>query len=512
MGSESLRFSAVLISFYLLMYRFFETLPGILTWTTLIAMVVLSWAYPAAIAIFIILFDIYWLLKTVYLSLHLRVTFKHMRENMNINWLDKLHHWENIYHVVIFPMYKEPYEVVKESFASLAKVNYPKDKFIVVLATEGRAGDEAQETARRIEADFKDVFGKFLTTTHPADLPGELAGKGANEAWAAAQAKRELIDPLGIPHEQILVSVFDIDTQNYPDYFSRLTYLFLTEEDPLHAIYQPIPLFINNIYEAPALARVVAFCTTFWQMMQQARPERLTSFSSQSVPFKALVDMGFWDTNVVSEDSHVFWQGYLRYDGNFRVVPMEYPVSMDANVMPTFWGTMKSLYKQHRRWAWGAENVPYMLEGFRQNPRIDWKKKWYWGFISVEGYHSWATNTLMIFALGWLPTLIGAGDFSHSYLSFSLPRVTRLIVGISTLGIAASAVLTLLLLPKTSERRGVRFLGYLLEWILVPITLIIFGSIPAIEAQTRLLVGGKYRLGFWVTPKGRYEKVATRET
>jgi cellulose synthase/poly-beta-1,6-N-acetylglucosamine synthase-like glycosyltransferase len=498
------------------MYRFFEMLPGILTWATLLAIVICSWAYPSAVSIFIILFDIYWLLKTIYLSLHLRSTFTHMRANMKINWLDRLKseapHWEDIRHLVIFPMYKEPYDVVRESFESLAKVNYPKEKFLVVLATESRAGEEAQVTARRIESEFKHRFGTFLVTTHPENIPGELAGKGANEAWAAREAKKALIDPLGIPHGNILVSVFDIDTQNYPDYFSRLAYLYIKERDGVHAIYQPVPLFVNNIYEAPALARVVAFCTTFWQMMQQARPERLTSFSSQSVPFQALYEMGFWDTNVVSEDSHVFWQGYLRYDGNFRVIPMEYPVSMDANVMPTFWGTMKSLYKQHRRWAWGAENVPYMLEGFRQNPRIPKNRKWYWGFISIEGYHSWATNTLMIFALGWLPTLIGGGDFSHSLLSYNLPRLTRLIVGLSTVGIAASAVLMILLLPKTSEKRGARFAGYVLEWIFVPITLIVFGSLPAIDAQTRLLLGGKYRLGFWVTPKGRYEKTVVPES
>ena len=129
----------------------------------------------------------------------------------------------------------------------------------------------------------------------------------------------------------------------------------------LRAIYQPIPLFTNNIYEAPALARVVAFSTTFWQMMQQSRPERLTSFSSQSIPFQALVDIGFWQKDIVSEDSRIFWQGYLRYHGDFRVEPLFYPVSMDANVAPTFWGTMKNIYKQQRRWGWGCENIPYML-------------------------------------------------------------------------------------------------------------------------------------------------------
>src|ERR1700689_4948304 len=98
------------------MYRFYQILPGALAWLTLILIIVLSWGLPTFASIFIILFDIYWLLKTVYLSLHLRATFSEMRKNLEIDWLAKLPAgWENIYHLVILPMYDEPYEVVKES-------------------------------------------------------------------------------------------------------------------------------------------------------------------------------------------------------------------------------------------------------------------------------------------------------------------------------------------------------------------------------------------------------------
>src|SRR5262249_4031639 len=152
--------------------------------------------------------------------------------------------------------------------------------------------------------------------------------------------------------------------QAFPEYFGRLTYVFLNAESPWRAIYQPIPLFTNNIYETPALARVVSFSTTFWQMMNQSRPERLTSFSSQAIPFQPFLDIGFGPRDVFSEDSGVFWQVFLHYHGDFRVEPLFYPVSMDANVAPTFWGTMKNVYRQQRRWAWGVENTPYLLNGF----------------------------------------------------------------------------------------------------------------------------------------------------
>jgi len=274
--------------------------------------------------------------------------------------------------------------------------------------------------------------------------------------------------------------------------------------DPLRAIYQPIPLFTNNIYEAPALARVVAFSTTFWQMMQQSRPERLTSFSSQSIPFRTLLDIGFWSRDIVSEDSRVFWQGYLRYHGDFRVEPLFYPVSMDANVAPTFWGTMKNIYKQQRRWGWGVENIPYMLEGFKKDPQIPAGKKRYWTFNVIEGFHSWATNALMIFALGWLPLALGGQHFNYSLLSYSLPHITRFIVTLSMVGIVSSAILAILLLPpRPRGHNATDYMVYFLQWAFMPLTLIIFGAFPGLEAQTRLMIGGRARLGFWVTPKMR---------
>jgi hypothetical protein len=177
---------------------------------------------------------------------------------------------------------------------------------------------------------------------------------------------------------------------------------------------------------------------------------------------------------------------------------------MDANVTPKFWSTMKSLYKQQRRWGWGAENIPYMLDGFRKNPRISRRKKWYWTFNTLEGFHSWATNSIMIFALGWLPTMIGAGNFSDSLLSHSLPQVTRFIIGLSMIGVATSAMASILLLPpRPPSVKRASYIWYVLEWVLIPVTLIVFGAIPGLDAQTRLMLGGKFRLGFWVTPKSR---------
>jgi len=493
------------------LYRALEILLGILAWVTLILMVVFSRYFPVSIAIFIILFDTYWLFKCVYMSLYLRATFRTMKQVVRKDWLKELKEldgWERIRHLVILPMYKEPYLVVRETFEALARANYPLDKFIVVLALEERAGEAGQEVGEKIRDEFGGRFFKFLVTVHPDGIQGELAGKGANSAWAGREVKK-LIDSLGIPYENIIVSTFDVDTQIYQDYFSRLTYVYLTSPNRDRSSYQPIPLFTNNIYETNAFARVVSFSSTFWHMMNQARPERLTTFSSHSMPFKALVEINFWAVDHVSEDSLIFWQCFMHYDGDWRVVPLYYPVSMDANVAPTFWQTMVNIYKQNRRWGWGVENVPYMLYGFITNPRIALKRKLYWGFNIVEGFHSWATNALMIFALGWLPTVLGGEVFTATILAHRLPEITRWVMWLAMFGIVTSATVSAALLPpKPAWFKPRHYLLYFAQWILMPITIIVFGAIPGLESQTRLLLGGKFRLGFWVTPKGRRTKGA----
>ncbi len=498
-----------------LRYRFFEILPGFLTWLTLILIVVLSFTVPVFVAVFIILFDTYWLIKTIYLSLHVRSAFGKMRENMKVDWLERLSKlpttryplqtvksWQDIYHLVVLPMYKEGIEVVSASVEGLLRSAYPRTKMIVVLAQEERAGKSAQVVRDYVEREYGDKFFKFITTLHPVGIAGELAGKGSNATWAIRQAKERIIDRLGLSYDQIIVSNFDIDTIVPPHYFSLLTYLYLTTAKSTRASYQPIPLYTNNIWEAPAFARVFAFSTSFWQMIQQARPEQLVTFSSQSVGLRALVDIGFWQTNVVSEDSRIFWQCLLCYDGDWRTVPMNFPVYMDANVAPTFWQTVKNQYKQIRRWHYGVENNPYFQFGFLKNKRISRRKKWYFNWTMIEKTHSSATNPIIIFVLGWLPVLIGGADFSRTVLSFNLPRLTSDIMFIAMIGLVSSAIISVILLPPKPPRYGrFKLVWMILQWLLFPLNFIFFGAVPAIDAQTRLMLG-KY-MGFWSTPKAR---------
>ena len=437
-----------------------------------------------------------------------------MKENEKTDWINKLNKlpignyqlqindWQEIYHLVVFPMYKEPLEIVRDAFSSLLNTDYPKDKMIVVLAGEEKARKETEETVLAIEKEFSNKFFKFLITWHPQNLPGEIAGKGSNETWAVKEAKRLIIDPLKIPYENIIFSAFDADTVVFPKYFSCLTYYYLTSEKPTQTSFQPIPLFINNIWQAPALSRVFAFSSTFWQMMCQERPEKLITFSSHSMSFKALVEIGFKQTNVVSDDSRIFWQCWFKYKGDYRVQPLYYPISMDANVTKSFWRTLKNIYKQQRRWAYGAGEIPYFMMGIIKEKGISFSKKFSLGFMLWEGHWSWATNSIIIFLLGWLPLVLGGEQFSQTMISYNLPKLTGRLLTIAMIGLVGSVYFSMNLLPPKPPKYGrFKYILLMVEWFLMPFIMMFFTSVPALDAQARWMLG-KY-MGFWPTEKMR---------
>jgi hypothetical protein len=497
-----------------LLYRFFEIIPGAISWLTILGSIILSYFWPVFIAIFIILFDVYWLLKTTFLSLHLITSYRHMKDNMTADWLHRLDElgvdrkklpllngWRDITHLIILPFYNESEDIIKSSLQALKDAHYPKDKFIVVLASEGRAGKYASDVCERMGQEFGPSFFKFLVTVHPNNIVGEIAGKGSNENWAGKKAK-ELVDSLNLPYENVVVSVFDSDTRVYPEYFGCLTWNYINSERPTRSSFQPVPVFNNNIWDTPFFARVVATSSTFWHMMKQENSDRMTTFSSHSMSFKAIVEMGFWQQNIVSEDSRVFWQALLTFEGDYRVLPLHYPLMMDACLAPTLWQTAKNQYKQQRRWGWGVENLPYVFFGFWKTKTIKFSTKLYFIFIQLEAFWSWATNAILLFMLGWLPLALGGEAFNRSVLSYNLPLITRTLMTFALIGMFVSAAISMLLLPPRPQNYSKwKKASMLLQWLFLPVSVMVLGAFPGLDSQTRLMFG-KY-MGFWVTDKIR---------
>lgn len=485
-------------------YRLFEIIPGILVWVTFAVAIAVSFWRPLWAIYFIIVFDLYWLIRVTYLLIYLGVSWREYLRALKIDWLAKvqtLPRADEIYHLIVLPTYRESLEIVRNSIVSLASVRYAHHKLIVVLAGEERDRENFERITQAITREFGHTFGQLLITLHPSKIIGELAGKGANIHWAGHRAK-ELIDQLHIPYANIVVSTFDVDSCAHPDYFAYLTYTYLTVPDPLHSSYQPVAIYSNNIWTSPAINRVVANSTTFWLLTDLARPERLFTFSSHSMPFQALVDVGFWQNDIVTEDSRIFLQCFIRYDGNYRVTPLYLPIAMDTVYAGSFWRSSVNQYKQQRRWAYGVENFAYMAWHFWRSKRIPFLRKFRYLWNQLEGVYSWATAPMVIFLLGWLPLRLADSEVRSTLIAYNAPYALRWLMSLAMVGLFFSAIFsTVLLPPRPPDQSRLKYVIMVVQWVLFPPCMIIFGSVPAIDTQTRLMLG-KY-LGFWVTEKTR---------
>ncbi len=486
-------------------YRLLEMVPGLLIWTTFIGTFVLSFIKPLWVIGFVIVFALLWLLRVIYFVIFIFIGWRKYKTDIRIDWSTKVKQekgYEDLYHLLVLPTYNEPIEVLRTSFQSYLEADYDKEKIIIVLSREERANEDYEAVKKQILDEFGDKFLHVEVTQHPDGIAGEMKGKGANAHWAGHVAK-QVIDEKGIPYEQVVVSYFDIDTVVHEKYFASLSYLYLTHPNPTKTAFQPVVLYNNNIWESPVVTRISAFGTTFWLMTDLARPDRLFTFSSHAMSLKTLVDVGFWQRDIVTDDSRIFLQAFIRYGGDFTVTPMYVPLSMDTVQADTYWRSFKNLYKQQRRWAYGTEHFPYMVwHFFVRDHGIPFKKKIKYLWNLTEGMYSWATVPIILLVLGRLPFWVAPAEAKATAIAQSSPFILELVLGLSMIGIFVSATFGLLLLPPRPENQP-RYKTFVMlaQWILLPITLIIWGAIPAVVAQTRLMFG-KY-LGFWVTEKVR---------
>lgn len=487
-------------------YRLYEILPGLSVWGTLIGCLTLSVVRPLWMIYFIIVFDIYWVLRVLNFSFYLIVAWVRFHAVKDIDWKKKLSSeiagYERIHHIVFLTVYNEEWEVVRTALASVAASLYNRESMLLVLAGEAQRRDHFLDIFARAQTEFGKDFPDLVMTIHPANLTDEIPGKGSNLHYAETQVKK-ILDERGWNYDDCVATIFDIDTVCHPQYFAYLTYLYCTSPRPTRTSYQPIALYNNNMWESPAILRIMAFGTTFWMLTSLARQDSLVTFSSHSMSWRALVDAGFHDKRIVSEDSRIFYQCLLAYNGDYDVTPMYIPVSMDTVRDISWWKSVKNLYRQQRRWAWGAEHIPYLLWEFRQKGRsFPWQKKLKWVFVEWEGKWSWCLIAILVTVLGRLPLFVAPEPIRQSALYFNAPHMLELLMNIAMVGLFLSAVLSFPLLPKRPESHPThQYLMMVAQWLLLPVTLFFLSALPAFDAVTHMMLG-QY-LGFNVSQKKR---------
>jgi hypothetical protein len=404
-----------------------------------------------------------------------------------------------LYHLVVIPVASEGPDILHGTLRALAAADYPMERLLVCLSFEARAGRWTDERISTLVRPYRSRFGLLLATRHPDGRPGEGPVKGANVTWGArvtvAQLRRR-----GLRDSQVVVSALDSDTQISPHYFSVLSYTYLTDPQRDLNGYQPVLLFHNNVWEVPSVSRLVGYIASMWTLVDSTQSRRMQLFSSHAIGLPALLAVDYWATDVVPDDSRQHWRLFFRSDGRSRTVPLHVPVYLDAVQARGLRATLVGQYRQIRRWAYGIVDFPYLVEQNRKHRDIPLARRVHRTVGQLLQFYLWATVPLLLMASRPVLAVLEPDRTSGASV---LAEAALLIAGLlAPASLVLSMAVALVLLPgRPAHRAGTVWIGMVAEWLLLPVVVPLFLSLPAIDAQLRLLT--KRYLGFRVTPKRR---------
>jgi hypothetical protein len=529
--------------------RALEIIPGLVTWLLILSMIPAAIFYPVALGVFVLCFDFYWMYRAIVLAISVAISFRRIRRVMAVDWrqraftlsdpgarLDELGDLiprvrarisllqaagnklaahggrrelsrllreqgnlerilaleepmpdpRQLWHVALVPTYTEPYEKLYQTVKALADTDYPRDMRMVAIIT--RETDlQGRENVAKLRETFGSQFRHFFHILDPLE-PGVVVGKSSAMAYGGRWLYREL-SSLGFDPRQIVVTDLDSDYRVHPQYFGYLTYKFITDRDRFRRLYQPVPMFHNNLWQCPMPVRLVAIGSTHVQMWRHLTPERLISFSSYAVSLHTVHEVDYWATDAIPEDSRFYWKSFFRYSGQFRAEPLFIPMYGDAVRARSYPRSLMQQYTQIRRWAWGVTDIPYYLDQAFSHSEIPLRDRVARLIDLWLDHINWAVAPFIMIFGAFLPVALNQA-FREATFGQQLPVYAAwLLTG------AMSSLLVLMFIedqlapPRPKEWGiGMRVLSWL-QWLALPFVGVVFTNLPALDAQTRLLTG-----------------------
>ena len=529
--------------------RLLEMVPGTISWAILILPLWLSFSYPWLVAYFVLSFDFYWLCRALWFSGAVLIAFSRVREVLATDWADRLAGLrdpaarraalevrlaglgtdmprgafgfsalarpdgserrrlrreidqlrqvealpeappsvEEIIHLALIPTYTEPLDKLRQTVAALAAADWPRERKICAIIT--RETDELGiANVKALQEEFGRAFSELIHILDPLE-PGIVVGKSSAMAWGGRYLYRLLVRERGMDPRRIVVTDLDADYRVHPQYFTYLTWVHLTDPNRETQLYQPIPYFHNNIWDVPMLQRLFAALLTQLQMWRSALPEKLQSFGSYSTTLHMVHDVGYWATDAIPEDSRFFWKSYFRYGDRFRAVPLFIPIYGDAVRARGYWRTMAQQYLQARRWAWGVTDIPFVIQNAMRHREIPFSSR-FWRMANLFGEHiNWAIAPFVVMFGATVPLIINPA-FAETTLGQNLPLFASAMLTIALVSLFVLVVVEHRIVPPRPAHWGrfQRLMSYL-QWLGLPLVGIFFSTLPALDAQTRLLTG-----------------------
>ncbi|HLQ16164.1 MAG TPA: glycosyltransferase family 2 protein [Candidatus Eisenbacteria bacterium] len=478
--------------------RLFEAAPGIVTWVLLLApawiSIVFSTPGALAVAAAVLVFDIYWVGRAITLVTGVYGTMWRMRADMRKDWLalcreeqkTGAHDPLQYYHLCVIPTYTEPYHVLERTVQAIVDANYPPElKMIGIITRE--TDKPGWENVALLKEKFGGQLGGFYHIKDPLE-PGIVIGKSAAMNWGGRWMVRVLTEE-GYKLDHVLITDLDSDYKIHPEYFGWISLNHARTALRDYVIWQPVPLFHNNIWQVPMAVRIMSASTSQWQMFLHSRPHRLVAFSSYTCSLEFVRRVGYWDKDVIPEDSRFYWKAFFTFGKRFSVKSVYLPIYGDSPLARDYAATHMNQYNQIKRWAWGITDVPYVLARLFKHPEIPL-------VLRMRRFMNLAFNHLnwiflpMLLMFGASAPLWVSVDWSLTDLGQTLWSYSGILLGTTLSTVIFFLYFEIRMLPPKPAnwplwKQGVVYLQY----FAYPVVGLVMSVLPALEAHTRLLFG-----------------------
>ena len=489
--------------------RLLEILPGALTWVVLTSPLWLSIKLPFAAAVLVLFLNTYWVFRALKMAFYSYVGYFRMQKALKIDWISELDwlkrdeksDWHHICHLLVIPTLKEPITILEQCLKSIEMQEYPKERIFVLVGLEEKEGaEELKRKQRELEEKFKAVFGGLFFTIHPKNYPGHMPGAGSNRTYAVKVILPILKDKVS-GFNQVILTTLDADFVIHKKFLAGMTYKYLTTEKREKRTFTGVFWYFNNFWQSPFFTRMVASGVSFWQLSEMAGSDKYMNFSSHSINLQSLIEMDFWVVNKVNDDGEFYWRAYYHFSGDYAVIPHYLPIFADCVQNKNVWLTIKEQYLQLKRWAYGVEHMPMIIKNYFKRSDIPFFGRTDRVLFLIRSYLTWSTLAVLV-TFGGIAVQVINPNFAMTTLAFNLPYFTSRLLAMAILGLLSLIFLQEKLVPPRPKKWGIftRIFSFI-QWIFLPLTLLFYGSLPAIDAQTRLMLG-KY-MEFRVTTKVR---------
>lgn len=482
--------------------RALEILPGLVSWNLILFPYWGILIFPVVVAYFILFFNIYWFYQSMQIAISSIISHTRIQAAKFYDWMPDIKgfpDWERVRHIVIIPTYKEPIHILERTLLSLANQDFPTKQIVPVLAMESKEDKQDRESKfRLLESKFGKKFAKIFMTVHELKV-GEVAGKASNERFSAIWVKKNYIDAKKMDINYITVTSCDADHKFHPKHFASFTFKFLDNPKRFKMFWQPAVMFYNNIWEIPAITRVLNTLMSIWNLSQLPRRDKLINAQNYSLSFKLLDDVGYWDPDKIPEDWGIFFKAFYKSGGGIEVEPIYLPLLADAAQSSSFWKTLQNQYSQIQRWAWGVSDDPWIIKSYFLARGVPFWDKTMRLIQVIWAHFLWPVNWFLITIGLTIPTLINPA-FGRTALGYTVPKLSSLILTISLAFLVVMLVIDNV--HKPARPKEVSFWKHILtpfEFILMPVAGFFFSALPGIDAHTRLMLG-KY-IEYKVTEK-----------